>query len=123
MSHEEALGFAHILLIILVFALEIPVLIVEASAEDRLRHLLHKRVPHRAITVLMVLTLAVVVLLISLAGSNEPPPSARTTAPPVAVARTKVPVMPKPIAHGQRPQAVAKQVPTVSFARDILASR
>jgi hypothetical protein len=71
MSHEEALGFAHILLIVLVFALEIPVLVVEASAEDRIRHLLHKRLTHRAITALMVTTLVVVIVLIFLAGTVE----------------------------------------------------
>jgi len=75
MSHEEALGFAHILLIILVFALEIPVLVVEASADDRIRHLLHKRVPHRLITTLMILTITVVVWLIVSAGIDDNPVS------------------------------------------------
>lgn len=71
MDHDEALGLAQILLALLVFALGIPALILETTAEERVRHLLHRRVPHIPMMLLMAFTLAVVGGLIWYTGVKK----------------------------------------------------
>jgi hypothetical protein len=73
MSHEEALGIAQILLTLLVFALGIPALVIEATAEERIRYLLHKRAPHLPMMLLMVLALAAVGGLVWFSGLTDSP--------------------------------------------------
>lgn len=70
MSHEEALGLAQILLALLVFALGIPALVLEATAEERVRHLVHRRVPQVPMMALMAVTLAIVGGLIWYSGAR-----------------------------------------------------
>ena len=60
MSNEEALAFTQTLLALLVFLLGSPVLLVLTTAEGRIRHLLHRRVPHLPIALLMLFTLLVI---------------------------------------------------------------
>lgn len=67
MSHDEALGFAQILLILL----GIPALIIEVSTEAHVRYVFYKRF-HRWPIVLTVITLLVVIGLILLSGTGNP---------------------------------------------------
>jgi len=67
MPYHEALLYIHILVALMLFALGIPTLIVEVSAEEQIKHILHKRLPYRAVTVLMIVTIGVIVSLLAVA--------------------------------------------------------
>lgn len=71
MVPDEALGFAQILLGLLLFTLGIPALIIEFTVEESLRQVLHKRIRPGSMLVLMILTLAVVIAMIFLAGRDS----------------------------------------------------
>lgn len=72
MSHGDAIGFAQIILTLLIFALGVPALTL-ASIEDRLRHLLYKYPQNRALTWHMALMLLLVLaILASLQYTVEP---------------------------------------------------
>jgi hypothetical protein len=71
MPYEHALLYIQILLAVLLFALGIPALIVEAAVEDRIRHILHKRRPYRVVTGLLIATVIVVMSLLWLARVEQ----------------------------------------------------
>ena len=72
MSHGDAIGFAQIILTLLIFALGVPALTL-ASIEDRLRHLLYKYQQNRALTWHRALMLLLVLaILASLQYTVEP---------------------------------------------------
>jgi hypothetical protein len=72
MPYHEALLYIHILIALMLFALGIPALIVETSAEDQIRHMLHKRLPYGLVTILMVVTVGVIFCLLIVSGAEQP---------------------------------------------------
>lgn len=78
MTHEEAVGYAHILVLILLFVLEVSVVVVERSSDNRhVRHLLERRLFRKIVRWLMAGTLAVIVILLFVSSNQpvaEPPP-------------------------------------------------
>jgi hypothetical protein len=68
MPHDEALGLAQILLLLVALTLGLPLL---AAAEEPIRHVLNRRVRRFPILVLLAFTLTIVVGLVLISGVTE----------------------------------------------------
>ncbi|HEX3069283.1 MAG TPA: hypothetical protein VHX14_11995 [Thermoanaerobaculia bacterium] len=71
MSYDHALIYVQILLTVLLFALGIPALVIEPSVEYRIRHILHKHLPFRVVTGLLVATVVVLVSLLIVPPTDQ----------------------------------------------------